>query len=84
MRNDIISLEKYFSIFADLSVVTGKVTIWAKTQCKNNSYIDFSPNCNQTTDRKSKIEKYLCKEVISFIIYFLADQGILYTEDVLL
>ena len=73
MRNNIISLEKYFSIFAYLLVVR------LKGQCKMNSYIEFFPNCKQTDDRKANIEKYLCKEIYYFVIYlgiyFLADKG---------
>ena len=64
MRNTIISLEKYFSIFVYLSA-----TIWAKSNEKKNSTWNFFPNCNQAADRKTKIEKYLCKEIMLFLIY---------------
>ena len=42
-------------------------------------YIEFFPNWNQTADRKTKIDKYLCKEIVLLLIYlgkfFLADKG---------
>ena len=51
---------------------------FGQNQCKK-LYIEFSPNCNQTADWKAEIEKYLCKEIILFLIYcgiyFLTDKG---------
>ena len=69
MRNNIISLEKCFSIFAYLSVVRLQA-IWAKS---NASTLTADRIDNWIT------EKYLCKEIILFLIYFgiyfLADKG---------
>ena len=46
MRNNIISLQKYFSIFTYLLAVL--VTIWEKSNTKISS--GFCPNCNQLID----------------------------------
>ena len=81
MRNNIISLEKYFSIFAYLS-------IWAKYNAKKNVYIEFSQIAySQTADRKAKIEKYFSKEIILFLIYLgiyflVADKGIWFKNEI--
>ena len=63
MRNNIISLEKYFSIFAYLSVVRLQ---FGQNPMQKNFDIEFFPNCNQAA---GKIEKYLYKERILFLIY---------------
>ena len=63
------SLQKYFPIFADLSVV--------RVQLELNLTLS-NANCNQTASRRAKTEKYLCKEILFLIyvgIYFLADKG---------
>ena len=52
MRNNIISLEKYFSIFAYLSVV--RLKFEQNPMQKKKFYIEFFPNCIQAADGKAK------------------------------
>ena len=57
MRNNIISLENYFSIFAYLSVVRLQ---FGQNLIKKNFDIKFSLNCNQC---KQLIEKPKLKNI---------------------